>query len=222
VRGAVSDLYYNSWRFLGANVIVGILLVLIVLAAVAWPGWLVLLPLVAVPTAGLMRMATCLVRDGHTGFDDFTAIARRPWMVLVLAAAQCLVLVVLAVDVGIGGSIGSWAGAFLQVSALYGVVLLWAFAAAAWPLLLDPVRDAEPVPSRLRLALVLLVAHPIRVGGVLLGAGLVVVVAAVVIAPLMTFALALVWLGLARFVLPVADRLEGRATLVLDDEAIPR
>ena len=50
-------------------------------------------------------------------------------------------------------------------------------------------------------------------------AGVLVLLPAVVIAPLVTFAIALVWLGLARFVLPVADRIEGRATAVVADDA---
>lgn len=222
MRGAVSDLYYNSWRFLAANVLIGAALLAILLGAVAWPGMLLLLPLVAVPTAGLMRMSTRLVRDGHTDFDDFLAVVRRPATSLVLGVAQCAVLAVLAIDVAVGASIGSFLGSLLQVSALYGLVILWAFASAGWPLVLDPVRDGDPLRARLRLAVVMLVAHPVRVGAVLLGSGVVVAVAALVIAPLVTFALALVWLGLARFVLPVADRLEGRATLVLDEEEVAR
>ena len=213
LREAVSDLYYNSWRFLGANVLLGGSLILILLAAVESAWLLALLPLVAVPAAGTMRMATTLVRDGHADFGDFLAIVRRPSMVLALGLAQSLVFLVLVVDLQLGAAIGSTLGVLLTVSALYGLVIGWAYAAVAWVLLLDPERDAEPVSGRLRLAAVILVAHPIRVGGVLLLAGALLGVAALAIAPFLTFAVALVWLALARFVLPVADRIEGRATL---------
>jgi len=219
VREAVSDLYYNSWRFLGANVIVGAALIVILLAAVGSLWALLLLPLAAVPAAGAMRMATRLVRDGSTGFDSFTELFRRPGRVLLLASAQGLVLLVLGVDVAVGGELGSFAGSLLQVSALYGLAIGWAYAAAAWPIVLDPERDGDPLRARLRLALVILVAHPVRVGGVLLAAGLLLVVSVLLIAPFVTFAITLVWLGIARFVLPVADRIEGRATRVVEFDA---
>ena len=217
VREAVGDLYYNSWRFLGANMIVGASLVLVFLAAVGSAWLLALLPLVAVPAAGTMRMATMLVREGHTDFGAFTEIVRRPLTVLAFGAAECATILVLVVDLWLGGAIGSFFGLLLGISAFYGLVILWSYAAVAWPLLMDPERDAEPVPMRLKLAGIVLVAHPIRVGGYVLLVGAVLALTAIAIAPFLTFTMALAWVAIARFVLPVADRIEGRPTAVVDE-----
>lgn len=210
VRSAVRDLYDNSWRFLGANVLVGVLLLVVALLAVGGLAALALLPLVAVPAAGMMRMAARLVRERHADFSDVTDVLRHPGRSLLLAVVQCLVLVVLLVDMRLGTLLGGFGGTFLVVSAVYGVALWWAYAAALWPLVTDPARDGAPLGRLLRLALVVLVAHPVRIGGLLLVAGLLLAIATLLIAPVVTFAMALVWLLVAHAVLPVADRLEGR------------
>jgi hypothetical protein len=216
LRQAVGDLYYNSWRFLGANVLLGTLLIVIVLASVGSAWALVLLPLAAVPAAGMLRMATVLVRDGHCDFGDLLDVIRRPWMPLAVGMAQALVALVLVVDMRLGAAIGSSVGLVLTVSALYGLVIGWAYASVAWPLLVDPERDGEPIAGRLKLAGLVLVAHPIRVGGFLVLVGIVLATAALAIAPFVTFAAALAWLVIARYVLPVADRIEGRRTLSVE------
>ena len=216
LRQAVGDLYYNSWRFLGANFLLGALLIVIVLASVGSAWALVLLPLAAVPAAGMLRMATVLVRDGHSDFGDVMDVIRRPGMALAVGTAQAVLALVLVVDMRLGAAIGSFVGLLLTVSALYGLVIGWAYASVAWPLLVDPERDDEPIAGRLKLAGLVLVAHPIRVGGFLLLVGIVLATAAIAIAPFVTFAVALAWLVIARYVLPVADRIEGRKTLTVE------
>jgi hypothetical protein len=216
LRGAIGDLYYNSWRFLGANLAVGGLLVVIALAAVGSAWLLALLPLAAVPAAGTMRMATTLIRDGHADFGDFAEVVRHPRRVLIVGVVQSLVFLVLIADVRLGAFIGSFLGLLLTVGALYGLAIGWAYAAAAWTLMLDPARDDDPLAARLRLAAIVLLAHPIRVGGFLLLTGLLLALTALLIAPFLTFTIALAWLAIARYVLPVADRIEGRATMVVD------
>jgi hypothetical protein len=208
----VADLYYNSWRFFGANILVGLVLLAIVLAAVGSPWALALLPVSAVPAAGLMRMATTLVRAGHADFSDVTEVIRRPWMALAFGSAQALVGLVLVVDMQLGAAVGPGLGPLLTVTALYGLIVAWTYSAIAWPLLVDPERDGDPIPARLRLAGLILVAHPVRVGGFLLLVGVFLGISAIAIAPFLTFTLALAWLVVARFVLPVADRIEGRRT----------
>lgn len=212
LREAVSDFYYNSWRFLAANMALGALLVVLVLASVATPVALVGLPLLVPLAAGIMRMSTRLVRDGHTDFGDLTEVLSRPWHVLVPGVLQLAVSSVLVADVFIAAGWQSLAGTFLAVSATYGLFVLWAYALVAWPLLLDPERDAEGIRRRLRLAFVVLLAHPVRIGSFALVMGLLLVIATVAIAPIITFAVGLAWLAIARYVLPIADRLEGRPT----------
>ncbi|HSK94642.1 MAG TPA: hypothetical protein VLA76_11360 [Candidatus Angelobacter sp.] len=218
LREAVSDLYYNSFRFLGANMLLGVTLIAILLASVGSAWLLALLPLAAVPAAGTMRMATCMVRRRHADFGDFTEIVRSPGAVLALGLAQGVVTLVLVVDLWLGGAIGGWLGVLLSVSAVYGLLIGWAYAAVAWTLVLDPERDDDPISARLRLAAMILVAHPIRVGGYLLVVGLVLALSGLAIAPILTFTVALAWLAIAHFVLPVADRIEGRPTRVIEPD----
>lgn len=222
VRAATSDLYYNSWRFVAANALVGALLIAILLAAVATPLALVLLVVVAVPAAGMMRMATALVRDGHTDFGELWAVARRPWTVLALAAAQLAATAVLTGDIALGVAWGTPLGTFLAVSAIYGLVLGWAMAVVAWPLLMDPTRDAEPRLRVLRTAAVVLLAHPLRVGGFALVMAIVVALSTLTVMPVLTIALGWAWLVIAHHVLPLADRVERREPIDGDGTDAPR
>ncbi|MGH2428332.1 MAG: hypothetical protein ACRDGV_05520 [Candidatus Limnocylindria bacterium] len=217
LREAASDFYFNSWRFLGANILLGMLVVTFLLASLATPWGLLLAVLLVLPAAGTMRMATRLIRDFHTDLGDFVEVVRRPWPVLGIGLAQLAVTVVLVGDILIAGAWGTWPGTFLLVGAMYGLVVLWAVAVVAWPLLLDPERDGEGVRTRLRLALVILLTHPVRTGGFTLLMGALLLASALLIAPLITFAVGVIWLAIARWVLPVADRVEGRRTVVVVD-----
>ena len=91
LREALSDFFYNSWRFLGANLLLGTLMVLVILAAVASPVALLAVLFLVPVAAGMMRMATRLIRDGHSDFSDFTEVVRRPWRILALGALQLVV-----------------------------------------------------------------------------------------------------------------------------------
>ena len=77
-----------------------------------------------------------------------------------------------------------------------------------------------PISARLRLAAVILLAHPIRVGGYLLLVGLVLALSALAIAPFLTFTVALAWLAVAHFVLPVADVSERQQAVTCLADAI--
>lgn len=218
LREAVSDFYFNSWRFLGANILLGAVLVAFVVASLATPWGLLLAVLLVLPAAGTMRMATRLVRDFHTDLGDFAEVVRRPWPVLGIGLAQLAVTVVLVGDMLIAAAWRSWPGTFLLIGALYALAALWSYAVVAWPLLLDPERDTESVRPRLRLALVVFLVHPVRVGLFALLVGALLLLATVVIMPVLTFAVGLLWLAIARYVLPVADRVEGRATMAADED----
>lgn len=217
LREGASDLYYNSWRFLGANTLIGGLLVVILLVAVGTFYALGLLLFVVVPCAGMMRMATSLVREGHTDFGEVWSVIRRPWQVLAIGAVQLALSVILVVDIAIGASLQSLFGTFLMVTAIYGLLIGWTLAVAMWPLLLDPLRDGDSIRRRIRLAALLVIAHPLRIGGLALLIGVLLLVAGLAVMPLITFALAFAWVVAARYVLPAADRLEGRATLEVGD-----
>jgi hypothetical protein len=213
LRNAASDLYFHAPRLVAANLVVGLLLLGLMLAALSI-GWLAapLVLLLAPPLAGLMRLATRIVREGHAVLSDFTPALRRPWRALLAGSVQLLVAVVLVGDLVIGSGAGGMGGAFLAVSAVYGLAAWWALAVVFWPLLLDPLRASEPLRAIVRLALLLLFAHPLRIGGVAVLLAVVLAVSLVFVAAILTVAPAFAWLLAAHYVLPAADRLEGRAT----------
>lgn len=210
MRQSALDLYYNFSSFIPANVIFGMVLI-VAAAAVANTTWGAVVGIALVPvTAGCMALATTLVRDGHTDLGEFAAILRRPWLVLGLGIAQLGIGAVLVVDLVVGASLGTAIGGVLVVSAVYGLAILWIYAVIAWPIVLDPVRRGDSPASRLRLAAMLLIARPLRMAGLALLVGLFLVASTIAVAAIVTFALALAWLVVARTVLPAADRLEGR------------
>ena len=192
IREAASDFYYNGWRFFGGNLAFGGMLLVILWLSLGSPWFLPLLFVLAVPAAGIMRMAAQVERIGHTDLDEFTGVLRRPWRVLVLGLLQFALTALLVADIAIGVAWGSWPGTLLLVTAVYGIVVFWCFAVVAWPIVLDPERDGEPVRARLRLALVVLLVHPFRIGGVAILAGIVLGVATFLVAPILTFAVSLV------------------------------
>jgi hypothetical protein len=221
VRGAADDLYYNSFRFLGANLLLGIVLIAVALVSLGTVVGVLALVVAVPPAAGIMRMALVLHRRGSTDVGDFVEAVRRPWRRLLIGAAQLVLLVVLVVDALLGSSLGGLAGAFLTVSALYGLLIWWVYAVALWPLLEDPTRAGEPVSRIVRLALLLLVAFPIRMLGLGLLLGALLVVSTVAVAPLVTVSVAFVWLVAARYVVPLADRLERRVVETDEDVGWP-
>ena len=210
LRGAAGDFYFNGWSFLAANVAVGVVLLAAVYAALYIGPWLVLLVAGAiVPVAGTMRMASRLRRDGHADLGD-AAEVRRHGRALLLGMAELAVFVVLVADIAISLAWGSWIGAILLIGAIYGVVALWALSVVAWPILLDPERDAAPIRDRLRLAAAVLFLSPRRVAGLALVSALILAVSTVLVAPLLTIAVSFVCLLCAGVALPLADEVEAR------------
>ena len=211
IRDAGVDFYYNVWAFLGANVLIGALLLAALYGSLLLGPWLLALAaLVAVPAAGTMRMATRLRRDGHTDLGDFAEVLRHPGRIVLPGALQLAIGVVLIVDVAVALGWGGWLGTLLLVGALYGLAAWWAVAVIAWPILLDPHRNGRPTRACLRLALVTLLVYPIRVITLAVTSGLFLIVAAILIAPILTFAVSLAWLAVAGYVLPLVDRVESR------------
>jgi uncharacterized membrane protein YesL len=219
VRAGAEAFYYNSFRFLPANLLFGAALLVVATLLLVGPiGFVAAVGLIPL-SAGVMRMATHYVRHRYVFFSEFWQPMRRwPGRVLLLGVAQLGLITVLVVDFLVGAGMESWFGTFLAVSALYALLVLWIFSLIVWPLVLDPEREDEPVRAQLRLAALLVLAHPVRMtvfGGVI---GAIVLISTVAIVAIATFALALAWLVVAHYVLPAADRFEGRATLEVPED----
>jgi hypothetical protein len=218
IREAGLDLYYNSVRLVPANVLWAFVMLTIVFLATRG---LILTPLLALavpPTMGLMGMATTLVRRRRLFWSDaLDAVRGRFWPLLGVGAAQLLISVVAGADVLIGLQMTGLLGPVIVVGGVYTLAAIWLLAVTTWPLLLDPERAGDGVRRALRLGVLLALAHPMRLGAlaVLLAAFL--VISTVLAAAIMTVSGALAMLVAAHYVLPAADRLEGRATVDVSD-----
>ena len=211
LRRSVSDLYFNSWRLAPANLVWGVLLVAILLIGPATMLGLGLTVLLAVPAAGVYRMAALIARDEPAAFSDFVDGMRRsaPAAVATGAAATLLAVVfVTNVRVGLGADNPIlW---FVGAMALWGLVGLAMFLVGFFPVLVDPRRAGEPVRRRAILAGLAVLGRPIRTLAVTLVVLLILAVSTVLVAALVLVGLAYVALVSARVMLPLIDDLEER------------
>lgn len=214
LRLALEDFFFNSWRLVPANALWGVAFVAVVLLAFAASLLaLVMLVLLALPTVGIFRMSALLARGEPVTFSDGLA-AWRELLGPALAAGTLIagLTVVLGFNtVAALGSLSPLGWAFGTLAA-WGLVALSVVALLFWPLLADPVRAGDPVLSRLRLALMLILVHPLRVAQLALLSAVVVIVSTIMLAALLTVSVAFVAIVASRVVLPLADQLEQRAT----------
>ena len=211
VRAGLTDLYFHSWRLVPANVVWSVVAIFVLFALVASPPAVVLLPLLAVPTAGLFRMSTRIARGASVSFWDAGAAWRDGVAgTLLVGGALVLAAVVLGFNVISGLLTGTPFGWALATLAFWGLVVGWLYAWTAWPILADPARAAWPLRDRLHLAGLLLLAHPIRLGVLGLILLLFLAASAVAIVALLMVSVAIATLVAARYVLPAADRLDER------------
>lgn len=219
-RAAAIDLYFNSWRLIGANVVWGAVLLAAILVGFVWPlGSFLLSVALAIPTAGIYRIATLIVRQESVGFSDAVGAYRaylRTALLLGLAGAGGSLVFAINIVTGIV-DLGSPLGWAIATAAAWGFVIVWAWLACLWPLAVDSRREGVPFGQRARLAGLLMVAFPLRVGALLALSALILAVSTVLFAALITISVAFVALLGCHYILPAADRLEGRATVVLTD-----
>ena len=214
LRTAVEDLYYNGVRLVAANLVWGIGAVLTAFALARSPfGVIALLAMVPL-TAGLMGMATALVRERSIVMSDFLRPVRaRFWKILALGATQLALTIIAGFDLVLGLQLGGVVGIAMAVTALYTGLALWVLAWTIWPIVTDPERRDEPIRSCVRVGALLVLAHPIRLGLMALVVAVIAVASTILVAAIITFAAAYLALVAAHFVLPSADRLEGRETM---------
>lgn len=191
----------------------GALLIAVGLLTFLWVPAALLFALLAIPVAGMHRMAALLQRGEPTSFSDFISAMRRFALpALVLGLVAMLLAVVFTANVFIGLDTGGIPGWSLSAFALYGDIGLAMFLVAAWPILVDPLREELPVSRRLKLAALVNVARPGRMFALTFVIAAILVASTALFAALLTVSVAFVSLVAARYVLPAADRLEGRQT----------
>jgi hypothetical protein len=212
LRAAALDFYYNSWRVVPANMLWGLVLIGLYVLFLVWPfGALLFLPLLALPTVGLYRMAALIVRGESVSFWDGIGAWRR-YLVPSLATGLGMVLAgtVFTVNMVDGLASGDPIGWAFATFAGWGLLTMSLLAVSFWPLLVDPARDGWGARRALRLAGYLVVAHPLRLAGLVVATAVVLVVSTIAFAALVTISVALTALFGSHFVLASADRLEAR------------
>jgi hypothetical protein len=213
LRAGASDLFFNSWRIVPANLLVGLGLAL---AAWAWvvAGVVVaavVAVVVALPLAGLFRLGAMATRARDVNLSDALDPARQaPLPILAAGAGFSLATLVLATNLASGILVGGVIPWVVATTAAWGLLALVAYAFAFWPLAVDPDRDGVPWRNRARLAGLLLLAYPARLASLTLVLALVLAASTVLFAALVTVSVGFCALVACRYVLPAADRLEAR------------
>jgi uncharacterized membrane protein YesL len=215
LRTSLTDYYFNSMRLVPANVAWGIGAVVIALVGLVWPiGTLLLVPLLAVPTAGCFRVAARIVRaEPDVGVGDMTWPFRHAVReALAVGIGLVVVTVVLASNVIAGLSQSEPVGWGLAVLAGWGLIAVWCGALVAWPLIVDPHRPPSGLRDRLRLAGQLVLLDPVRFGGLGIAVAVIATVSVVLTAVILTVAVTFIALVACRSVYAATDRL----AIVLD------
>jgi len=212
-RAAFTDFYYQSLRLVPANAVWGAVF-LAVLAIAFWLSpvlALVAAPLLCLPLVGVARLAAQIVRGEDVVLSD-VATAIRSLALPALATGMVVVLatVVLTANVVAGISGGGPIGWAFATLAAWGLATLWIVGLAFWPILADPARHAMPLAARARLAVLVVLAYPVRFASLAAGLALVTLVSAIAFAALLSVSVAFMALVASRVILPAADQLEAR------------
>jgi hypothetical protein len=166
--------------------------------------------LLAIPYVGIVRIAALTVRGRDVVLSDVWRAYRRFGPVaLGLGVAETLGVAMLASNVVVGVNIGGPVGWVFSTLAGCGLVAIWVVGFPAWVLLVDPEREDRPWRDRLRLAVLLAIAAPGRLALLALVLLVVLAISTVAFAALLTISVAYASLADARYVLPLADRLEA-------------
>ncbi len=211
MREAAGDFFYNSWRLVPANLVWALPAAAAALAFVVLPPLGLAISVLAVlPTAGVFRLAALIARGEPASFADaLDALRDGVGGRLALGAAVVFAALVLISNFVSGLLSTSAIGWGLATLAAWGIAAGWCWLLCFWPIFLDPHRSDAGVRRAARLAALLVLAHPVRVGtlGIVLGALL--AVSAVAFLSLFTVSFAYAALVACRYVLPAADRLEA-------------
>jgi hypothetical protein len=211
LRAAAADFYFNSWRLAPANVVWGISFVAVIVVTAVWLPGFALAPLLAIPLIGIYRMAALVVRGDGVRFSDFWSGMAVHWRVaLLVGVASTVLAIAFTTNVILGFQAASPAGWLFGAFALYGDIGLAMMLVAFWPILVDPSRSGLSLRRRLRLAAMVNLWRPGRMAGLTLLLTALLAVSAVFFAALLTISIAYMSLVATRFVLPLADLVEGR------------
>jgi hypothetical protein len=213
LRAAAVDLVGNLWPLLSASVLwalacIGVAVVVVTVG----PLGLALAALLGVPLAGVFRVAARIQRDhGPTVPDSLAAWAAYVRPAVLLQVAVLASAVAFVANLTVAAAAGDVAAAVFATAAFWTLVGATLYALVAWPIVVDPLRADEPLSGRLRLAAIVLLGRPGRFVALAVIL-LLLALAATLVVVMLTVGVAYVALAASRYVLPLADRLEQRAT----------
>jgi hypothetical protein len=211
LRRSMTDFYFNSWRLAPANLAWGVILILALLAGPTSLLGIGLFVALAVPTAGLYRLAALIARDKPAAFSDFVEGMRRYGVAaLAVAAGAAILAVVFTTNIAVGLDVGGPLGWFISALALWGDVALVMLLVAFWPVLVDPDREGMGLRRRLMLAGLVVIGRPGRSLALTMVVIAVLAVSTVLFAAILLVSVAYVSIVSARYVLPMLDALEAR------------
>ena len=214
MRAAGVDLVANLWPMVPLNLLwaLACICVAFVTVFVGVVGFL-FVPLLGIPLAGVFRAAARVQRTDAATFPD----AFSSWRAHALPSVL-LWLLPLAAGVAFGANLAVALNAGDLAAAVFAALGFWSLLAATsyalivWPLVVDPVRAGQPLGARLRLAAVVFVQRALRLLIVTAIAVVLFVLIPALLAVLLVVGASYIALAASRYVLPTADRLEGRAT----------
>ena len=213
VRAGLSDLFFNSWRAVPVNLVFGGVLLLALLAS-ANAGFLAgaaVSVLLGPPLAGLFRLGGQATRGRDVRLSDaLDPMREAPLAVLGSAAVFAGTVLVLATNVMTGLLVGGILPWMVSTLAAWGLLAALVLGFTWWPLATDPARAGTSQLARARLAAMLALAHPVRMGALAIVLAAVLAASTVVFAALLSISVALCAFVACRYVLPAADRLEAR------------
>lgn len=211
LRRSLTDFYFNSWRLAPANLVWGVGFVAYLIAGPLTLVGVVILLFLAVPLAGLHRMAALIARDEPAVLSDFVGGMRQfAAPALATAAGATILAIVFTTNIYVGLEAGGPVGWFISALALWGDVALAMLLVTFWPILTDPHRDGLGLRRRLVLAGLVVIGRPGRVAALTLVVTAILIVSTVLFAAILLVSVAYVSLVSARYVLPMLDALEAR------------
>jgi uncharacterized membrane protein YesL len=211
VRQAATDFYFNSLRFVPANVTWAFVALVVLFAASLWPPALALAVLLSIPLAGMHRMAALLARGEPTSLGDFVEGMRRFGLHAIgIGAAVALLAAVLGTNLVTGFGSGGPIGWFLGATALWGLVALAMYAVAIWPSLVDPRHEDATLRRRLQLAGLVVIGRPGRLFVLTALIGAILAASTVLLGAIVLVGVSYASLVATRWVLPALDELEAR------------
>lgn len=216
-RRAAEDFYFNSWRFVPANLVWAASLAVVIVSTMLWAPAILLVVVAAVPVAGIHRMAALVVRGEATSFGDFVDGMRRAAVPAVaVGAAMTILLVVFTSNVLLGLQLDTPFGWFLTATAAYADVASLMVLVAFWPLLGDPQHEHLPRRRLLALAGIVCLARPGRIFVLTALVGAILIASTALVPAIALVGVAYASLLATRYVLPLADRLEARPPATQD------